>query len=142
MSAILQSLLIYSCVIAVFASMVHSKGRHLNRLAPFEFLFLFMPWLTVIAMAYIFFGSVETLYERTPIWIFFWLLQVVGAAVVGSFVLMPRYFVKAETVIAKVLVNTVAGLSISIIFAFTRLLLFALTSEVSAHDWPAESESW
>jgi len=142
MSAILQSLLIYTGVIAVFATMVHSKGRHLNRLAPYEFLFLYMPWCTIVAMAFLFFGSVETLYERTPIWVFFWLLQVAGAGVVGSFVLMPRYFVKAETVMAKVLINTVAGLSVSMIFAFTRLLLFALTSEVSAHDWPVESGNW
>jgi len=138
MIALLQSLLIYCCIIAVFASMVHSKGRHFAKLAPFEFLFLFMPWLTIIAMAYIFFGSVDALYARTPIWIFFWLLQVAGAGVIGSFVLMPRYFFKAESLGAKILVNTIASLSISVVFAYTRLLLFALTSEVSATDWPEE----
>jgi len=138
MGAILQSLLIYTCVIAVFASMVHSKGRHLTRLAPFEIIFLFMPWLTVVLMAFIFFGSVEAFYQRSPIWIFFWLLQVIGAGMVGSFVLMPRYFVKAETVGAKILVNLIAGLSLSAIFAFTRLVLFALHGEVSSYDWPEE----
>jgi len=138
LAAILQSLLVYCCIIAVFATMIHSKGRNLARLAPFEFLFLFVPWLTIIAMAYIFFGSVEALYARSPIWIYFWLLQVAGAGVIGSFVLMPRYFFKANTFGAKVLVNTVASLSISAVFAYTRLLLFALTSEVSATDWPDE----
>ena len=138
MGAILQSLLIYTCVIAVFASMIHSKGRHLNKLALFEISFLFMPWLTVVAMAFIFFGSVEALYQRSPIWIFFWLLQVVGAGMVGSFVLMPRYFVKAETLGAKILVNLIAGLSLSFLFAFTRLVLFALHGEVSSYDWPEE----
>lgn len=49
MIALLQSLLVYCCIIAVFATMVHSKGHHFDRLAPFEFIFLFMPWLTVIA---------------------------------------------------------------------------------------------
>lgn len=138
MVPLLQSLLTYCCVIAVFATMVHSKGRRFARLEPFEFLFLFVPWLTIIAMAYIFFGSVEALYARTPIWTFFWLLQVAGAGVIGSFVLMPRYFFKADTLGEKVLVNTVASLSISAVLAYTRLLLFALTSEVSAADWPEE----
>ena len=138
MGAIFQSLLIYACVIAVFASMVHSKGRRLNKLAPFEISFLFMPWLTVVAMAFIFFGSVEEFYQRSPIWVFFWMLQVVGAGMVGSFVLMPRYFVKAETLGAKILVNLIASLSLSFLFAFTRLTLFALTGEVSSYDWPEE----
>lgn len=51
---------------------------------------------------------------------------------------MPRYFFKAESLGAKILVNTIASLSISAVFAYTRLLLFALTSEVSATDWPEE----
>lgn len=138
MMAILQSLLIYSCIIAVFATIVHSKGRYFAQLETFEFLFLFIPWLTIVVMAYIFFGSVEALYKRSPIWLYFWLLQVVGAGIIGSFVLMPRYFFKADTVTAKILVNSVASLSISALFAYTRLLLFALTSEVSAADWPEE----
>ncbi len=138
MGEVFQSLLIYTCVIAVFASMVHSKGRRLTKLAPFEISFLFMPWLTIVLMAFIFFGSVEAFYQRSPIWVFFWLLQVVGAGMVGSFVLMPRYFIKAETTTAKILVNLVAGLSLSALFAFTRLTLFALTGEVSSYDWPEE----
>ena len=138
MGAILQSLLIYTCVIAVFASMVHSKGRRLARLEPYELSFLFVPWCTVVAMAYIFFGSVDEFYQRSPIWVFFWLLQVVGAGMVGSFVLMPRYFVKADTLGAKLMVNLIASLSLSALFAFTRLTLFALTGEVSSYDWPEE----
>lgn len=109
--------------------MVHSKGREFNTVARFELIFLYMPWLTVVGMAYVFFGSVDALYQRTGIWSFFWNMQVVGAAIVGGFVLMPRYLIKADTFAAKMLVNVIASFGISGLFAMTRVFLFALSGD-------------
>jgi len=137
-SPLFQSLLIYALVLVVFATMVHSKGRHFNQIHPFEIAFLFMPWLTVVGMAYIFFGSIDALYARTGVWTFFWIMQVIGAGVVGSFVLTPRYLVKADTVAAKLLVNVIASLSVSGIFAMSRVFLFALSGDAYFNGWPTE----
>jgi len=125
-------------MLIVFASMVHSKGRHFNNIQTFELIFLFVPWLTVVGMAYIFFGSIDGLYERSGIWQFFWIMQVIGAGLVGSFVLMPRYLVKADTLAARLLVNVIASLSISALFAMSRVFLFALSGDAYFEGWPAE----
>jgi len=138
LSPLFQSLLIYAAMLVVFATMVHSKGRHFNNIQLFEILFLFVPWLTVVGLAYIFFGSIDALYERTGIWVFFWIMQVIGAGLVGSFVLMPRYLVKADTLAAKLLVNVIASLSISAVFAMSRVFLFALSGDAYFDGWPAE----
>ncbi|GAV20745.1 hypothetical protein MMIC_P1718 [Mariprofundus micogutta] len=138
MNPLFQSLLIYMAMLLVFASMVHSKGRQFNNIQPFELLFLFMPWLTVVGMAYIFFGSIDALYERTGIWVFFWIMQVIGAGLVGSFVLMPRYLVKADTLAAKLLVNLIASMGISAVFAMSRVFLFALSGDAYFEAWPVE----
>ncbi|NWF37016.1 hypothetical protein [Mariprofundus sp. KV] len=138
MSPLFQSLLIYAAMLVIFASMVHSKGREFNTIHPFELIFLFVPWLTVVAMAYIFFGSIDALYERTGIWQFFWIMQVIGAGLVGSFVLMPRYLVKADTLAARLLVNVIASLSISALFAMSRVFLFALSGDAYVAGWPTE----
>ena len=138
MSPLFESLLIYTVMLIVFASMVHSKGRHFNNIQTFELIFLFVPWLTVVGMAYIFFGSIDGLYERSGIWQFFWIMQVIGAGLVGSFVLMPRYLVKADTLAARLLVNVIASLSISALFAMSRVFLFALSGDAYFEGWPAE----
>jgi len=137
-STLLQSLLIYTGVLIIFATMVHSKGREFNSVQWFEFIFLFMPWLTVVAMAYIFFGSVDALYERTSIWAFFWLMQVIGAGMLGSFVLTPRYLVKADTLAAKILINVIVSLGMSALFAMSRVFLFALSGDAYFNSWPVE----
>ncbi len=138
MSPLFQSLLIYVAMLVVFASMVHSKGRHFNNIHLFEVLFLFVPWLTVVGMAYIFFGSIDALYERSGVWVFFWIIQVIGAGLLGSFVLMPRYLLKAETLAAKLLVNVIASLSISAVFAMSRVFLFALSGDAYFDGWPTQ----
>jgi hypothetical protein len=127
MSAFTLSFLIYSGVIAVVGAMVHSKGRELAHIDPFEFLFLYLPWLALLSMAVFFFGSIEIFDQRSSIWMYFWILQTISAGMVGGFVLMPRYFVQADTIAAKVLTNTLSGLAISGVFAFSRVFLFALS---------------
>lgn len=138
MSALLQSLLIYSAVLLIFATMVHSKGRAFNSVHFYEIIFLYMPWLTVVGMAYIFFGSVDALYERTGIWAFFWVMQVIGAGMLGSFVLTPRYLVKADTLAAQLLVNVIASMAISALFAMSRVFLFALSGDAYFEGWPVD----
>jgi hypothetical protein len=128
MGAVLQSFIIYSAATAVVGGMVHSKGRELQKVAPFEFLFLYMPWLALLGMAIGFFGSVDFYVGRSGIWEAFWVLQTISAGIIGGFVLMPRYFIKADNASAKMLVNLVSGLAISLLFAHSRLLLFALSS--------------
>lgn len=125
-------------ILVVFASMVHSKGRHFNQIQRYEIIFLYLPWLTVVGLAYIFFGSVDALYERTGVWIFFWIMQVIGAAMVGSFILTPRYLVKADTLAAQLLINVIASLAFSAVFAMTRVFLFALSGDAYFEGWPVE----
>lgn len=131
MGALEQSLAIYALATAIVGAAVHSKGRLLKTIHPFEFLFLFMPWATLVLMGVAFFGSLDYFYENSGIWLYFWILQIISAGILGGFVLMPRYFVKADTIAAKMLVNTIGGLVISLTFAFTRLPLFALSSDIS-----------
>ena len=128
MSALAQSFVIYSAVMATVGGMVHSKGRRLQTIAPFEFLFLYMPWLALLGMAVVFFGSVDFYVDRSRIWEAFWILQTISAGIIGGFVLMPRYFVKADSTGAKMLVNLISGLVISVVFAHSRLFLFALSN--------------
>jgi len=127
MSALASSFVVYSCVTATVGGMVHSKGRERAYIAPFEFIFLFMPWLTLLAMAMFFFGSIEIFHQRSGVWMYFWVLQTISAGIIGGFVLMPRYFVKADTTASRLLVNMIGGLAFSALFAFTRIFLFALT---------------
>ena len=128
MGALAQSFVIYSAVTAMVGGMVHSKGRELQKIAPFEFLFLYMPWLALLAMAVAFFGSVDFYVERSGIWQAFWILQTISAGIIGGFVLMPRYFVKADSMGAKMLVNLISGTVISIVFAHSRFFLFVLSN--------------
>jgi len=128
MSALAQSFVIYSAITAAVGGMVHSKGRELEKVAPYEFLFLYMPWLALLGMAVAFFGSVDFYVDRSGIWEAFWILQTISAGIIGGFVLMPRYFVKADSMGAKMLVNLISGLVISMVFAHSRLFLFALSN--------------
>lgn len=110
-------------------ALVHSRGRErMQNVLPFEFIFIFMPYITLLIMGFAFFGSISYFDDHTSVWLYFWLLQAFSAGILGGFVLMPRYFVKAETTAARILVNTIGGLTISAIFAFSRIFLFAVSS--------------
>ncbi len=128
MGALSISFLLYLAFAAVIGALVHSKGRVLSKIYPFELLFLFMPWLTLLAMGVIFFGSIDYFEKSSGIWMYFWGLQSISAGIIGGFILMPRYFVLAETTASRVLVNTMSALAFSGLFAFSRIFLFALSN--------------
>lgn len=128
MDSLTQSFLCYSGFAALIGGIIHSRGRERAKLANYEYLFLLLPWLSLVAMAVAFYGSTDYFGERTGIWSFFWIMQSIGAGMMAGFVLMPRYFVKAETFAAKMLVNLASAMAVSLIFLVTRFYLFALSS--------------
>lgn len=129
MNALALSFFTFIVPAAAVGALVHSRGRErMQNVLPFEFLFLFTPYITLLVMGIAFFGSISYFDDHTSIWLYFWLLQAFSAGILGGFVLMPRYFVKAETTAARILVNTIGALAISAIFAFSRIFLFAVSS--------------
>lgn len=130
MTLLTESVLVYSFASFGIGSMVHNKGRELNKVASYEFLFLFFPFLGILALAYAFFGSINVFEERGGLWLTFWWLQTFNAGIVGGFVLAPRYFFKADTHAARILINTASGFALALLFAYTRLSLFTINSYI------------
>lgn len=109
----------------IIAGLLYVGGRQKAGLLNMEYPFIYLPWLTLQALTWGFFGMDEIFANDQMLQAFIVVLQSVACGVLAGFILLPRFYFPAESTAEKLRITCISAAIFSAVYAFTRILLFS-----------------
>jgi len=119
------SFTLYAIPANIIGGMCFVIGREKLGLMRLEYFFIYVPWLVLILLTGGFFGTGAMVTDDMSLNTFITLVQSIACGVLGGAILWPRFYFKAETTNEKLRITALSTISVSVVYAFTRIILFA-----------------
>lgn len=123
MSSFVISLSLYFLSVNVVAGCFYVFGRKKAGLLWAEYPFVYTPWVVLQLLTPGFEQIPALAGMETSFKYFLFMLQGFSCGVMGGMILLPRFFVKADTVLEKLRVTMVSSLLMAVLYLVTRYLL-------------------
>jgi len=119
------SFTLYAIPPNLIVGIFYVMGREKAGLLKSEYLFIYLPGLALMLLAWGFFGGTELLVEEETLRLFIVVMQAFGCGVLGGFVLLPRYFFPAETMKQKLRITFISAMALSTFYVVSRAIMYA-----------------
>ncbi len=97
---------------------------------PVEYLFIYLPWLSFIALTYVIFGGLDSVPEVGAIKVFLLVFQSIGSGLMGGLVLMPRLVIKNSR-LGSLTITAISATCIAVLYTKFRMMLFIMVEAIS-----------
>lgn len=123
MNSTVISITMYLFAANLVAGAIYVFGQKKVGLLRSEYFFIYLPWLALMVLM----PSFEVLpgVDDTELSLryFLFLVQGFSCGIFGGMVLLPRFWIRAETTFEKLRVTAISSLLVSALYMFTRWLL-------------------
>jgi hypothetical protein len=131
MNDYLLSFILYAVPANLIAIPIMFRGRRRVQWHPFEYPFIYLPWVAFISLAMVIFGGFEQMPEMSGIKTFILILQSIGSGVMGGIILLPRLVIK-EQKLHPVTITALSGVCVAVLYTKFRMMLFIIIEGLSS----------
>lgn len=132
MNDYLLSFILYAIPANIIAAAIVVVGMKKMQAAwhPAEYLFIYLPWLSFIALTYVIFGGLDNVPEVGAVKVFLLVFQSIGSGLMGGVILMPRLLAK-ESKLSPLTITAISGFCVAILYTKFRMMLFIMVEAIS-----------
>lgn len=123
MSSTIISITIYLFAANLVAGVIYMFGQKKVGLLWIEYPFIYMPWLAFMLLLPSFSTLPGVADNDLALKYFLLMVQGFGCGIFGGSVLLPRFWIQADTAAEKLKVTFISSLIISLLYLFSRWLL-------------------
>lgn len=123
MSSTVISITIFLFAANLVAGVIYVFGQKRVGLLWIEYPFIYMPWLAFMVLLPSFSVLPGVADNDLALKYFLFMVQGFGCGVFGGMVLLPRFWIRADTTAEKLKVTLISSLIISLLYLFSRWLL-------------------
>jgi hypothetical protein len=122
-SSTVISITIYLFAANLVAGVIYMFGQKKAGLLWIEYPFIYMPWFAFMILFPSFSALPGVANNDLALKYFLLMVQGFGCGVFGGMVLLPRFWIQAETIVDKLRITLTSSLIISLLYLFSRWLL-------------------
>ncbi|MDX8403698.1 MAG: hypothetical protein R8K54_04740 [Mariprofundaceae bacterium] len=132
MNDYLFSFILYAIPANIVAAAVVVAGTKKMQVTwhPAEYLFIYLPWLSFIALTFVIFGGFDNVPELGAVKVFLLVFQSIGSGLMGGLVLMPRLVIK-KSKLSPLTITAISATCVAILYTKFRMLLFIMVEALS-----------
>lgn len=132
MSNVIMLFTIYFLAANIVAGTIYVFGRERAGLLWFEYPFIYMPWLVMVAMLGDFSALPGVAGTEVTLKYFLLLVQGFSCGIVGGAALLARFIFQAQGTAEKLKVTFLSSLTVSVLYLISRFLLLEMIKWVLA----------
>lgn len=97
---------------------------------PAEYLLIYLPWFSYIALTIVIFGGLDAVPELGAIKVFLLVFQSIGSGLMGGLVLMPRLIAR-NSKLKPLTITAISATCIALLYTKFRMMLFIMVEAIS-----------
>lgn len=126
MNNLVMSLTLYLIAANLVAGTIYFFGQKKIGLLWFEYPFIYVPWVILLLIMPEFVEIVGYADLDPSLTFFLFLMQGFSCGILGGIILLPRFFIKAETGWDKLKITMISSLAVGVFYIATRYLLLEM----------------
>jgi hypothetical protein len=131
MNDYLISFMLYAVPANIIAIPIMLFGRRRIKWDPFEYPFIYLPWIAFITLTAVIFGGLGHVPELSATKMFLLVFQSLGSGVMGGLIILPRLVIKKQK-LRPVAITSISAFVVALLYVKFRMILFIVVASMSS----------
>jgi len=131
MNDYLISFILYAIPANIIAIPIMLFGRRRIKWDPFEYPFIYLPWVAFIALTIVIFGGLDHVPSLSAAKAFLLVFQSLGSGVMGGLTVLPRLAIKSQK-LHPIAITAISAFVVALLYVKFRVLLFIIVESMSS----------